>query len=196
MIYIFDLDGTLIDSKKRHWLLMKEILEKHNIKPLDSFPQSYMGYKADGNSGLAYLNEVMGLSLKVSCKIQREWIKQIENDEWLKYDMLYVDTIPTLNRLQGDILFLTIRENVSGLKSELNRLALNNFETIVLSHNEKKSNILKQLNKDCIMIGDTEIDLHAANDFGCEYYILNRGFRSKKYWDAHGVKSYADLNLL
>lgn len=196
MIYVFDLDGTLIDSKERHWLLMKQLLEKHSVKPMDNFSQSYMEYKADGHSGLTYLNEVMGLSSKVAEEIQKEWIEQIEDDEWLKHDTLYDDTIPTLRRLQGDILFLTIRNNVQGLKNELDRLAMNNFETIVLSHNEKKSSALKRLDKDCIMIGDTEIDLYAANDFGCAYYILNRGFRSKQYWDAHGVKSHTDLSLL
>lgn len=196
MIYVFDLDGTLIDSKKRHWLLMKKILKKHNIKLLNNFAQSYMEYKADGSSGLTYLNEVMGLSHKVAKEIQSEWTEQIENDEWLKYDTLYDDAIPTIRRLKGDIRFLTIRENVQGLKNELNRFALSNFETIILSHKERKSNALKKMDKECIMIGDTEIDLYAANDLGCAYYILNRGFRSKRYWDAHGVKSYADLSLL
>ena len=42
-IFIMDLDGTLIDSRKRHAVVMEEILA-HTKRSID--PKEYMNYKA------------------------------------------------------------------------------------------------------------------------------------------------------
>ena len=46
------------------------------------------------------------------------------------------------------------------------------------------------------MIGDTEIDYKAAIETGCNYYLLNRGFRNEDYWNELGIRSYKDLSEL
>ena len=47
-----------------------------------------------------------------------------------------------------------------------------------------------------LMTGDTEIDLAAAKEAHCGFYMLNRGFRNKAYWDRQGITSYEDLGCL
>ena len=74
-IFIMDLDGTLIDSRKRHAVVMEEILA-HTKRSID--PEEYMNYKAEGNSGLKYLNEVMGIDMPDAREIQQEWKARIE----------------------------------------------------------------------------------------------------------------------
>lgn len=197
MIYVFDLDGTIIDSTKRHYLLMERILKDHGIEVPSDFAKSYMGYKADGNSGKSYLKNILGLTPETADTIQNEWISHIEDEEYLLTDELYPDALKTLSQIKDDVLFLTIRENGSGLKNELNRLCIDNYELRILQHHgDSKADVLKSLSEECIMIGDTEIDYEAALEIGCRYYILNRGFRSAEFWDKRKVESYSDLSEL
>ena len=44
-----------------------------------------------------------------------------------------------------------------------------------------------------MLIGDTEIDERAANYSNINVIILNRGFRSKKYWMSLSVMSVSSL---
>jgi beta-phosphoglucomutase-like phosphatase (HAD superfamily) len=74
-IFIMDLDGTLIDSRKRHAIVMQEVLA-HTKWKLN--PEEYLDYKAEGNSGLKYLTEVMGIDMSDAREIQQEWKERIE----------------------------------------------------------------------------------------------------------------------
>ena len=196
MTYVFDLDGTLIDSTERHWRLMESILAGHGIRCDNDFAADYMYYKSSGNSGKSYLTDVMCLDPDTAETIQKEWIESIEDEEWLMYDRLYDDALPTLNRLTGSILFLTIRENRDGLIKQLKDLGLDKYRLEVLSHKDKKSDVLIKIQGEVLMTGDTEIDLAAAKEAHCGFYMLNRGFRNKAYWDRQGITSYEDLGCL
>lgn len=196
MTYVFDLDGTLINSKKRHWYLMKKILISQNFMVDITFSDGYLKYKQDGFSGESYLINKMNIDLTLAKEIQSEWVQHIEDEALLQTDCLYDDALITLNKIKGDILLCTIRSNKKGLLRELKCLGLDMYPLKVISIAEKKSEIIKKINDECIMIGDTEIDYQAAIEAGCSYYILNRGFRSKKYWDSRNVPSYSDLSEL
>ena len=196
MIYVFDLDGTIIDSTKRHYMLMERILMDYGIEVPSDFAKSYMGYKADGNSGKSYLKDILGLTPETADKIQKEWIDHIEDDDFLLTDELYPDALKALEEADGRIVFLTVRENESGLRKELTRLGIGDHELIVLPHTGSKSRVLKELNGDCIMIGDTEVDYEASKEACCKSYILNRGFRSERYWEQRGIRSHKDLSDL
>lgn len=193
MTYVFDLDGTIIDSTDRHWMLMQKLLREHSIEVDQDFKSDFMRYKRNGNSGLKYLTAVMGLNKGLALMIQDEWIHQIEDDSWLDKDKLYDDAIQTLNGLNGDIIFLTIRDNRKGLCDELARLGIDKYKLIVLNNGESKAKELKKIEGKCIVVGDTEVDYNAAIEANCNVYILNRGFRSKAFWEKAGIESYKNL---
>ncbi len=196
MTYVFDLDGTLIDSTRRHWVLMESILNDHGIKVDNNFADDYMSYKASGNGGKDYLKNILNIDNELASTIQKEWISRIEDESMLELDELYDDALPTLSKIKEPILFLTIRENAEGLKKSLIRLGLNDYEVKILPHGESKANVLKEISDQVIMIGDTEIDYKAAIETGCNYYLLNRGFRNEDYWNELGIRSYKDLSEL
>lgn len=196
MTFVFDLDGTLIDSTARHYILMRKILSDKGISVASGFDESYMKYKADGNNGKKYLTDVLGINEADAALIQREWVKQIEDESYLLYDKLYDDSISTLNLINDSIVFLTIRSNESGIRNEIKRLGIDKYPLIVLSHGMDKADAIKDINDKVTVIGDTELDYKAAIDTGSDYYILNRGFRSKQYWDQRGVISHSDLGGL
>ena len=196
MTYVFDLDGTLIDSRKRHWMLMDKLLRQHGIKVPDSFQTSFLSYKADGHTGLDYLTLKMNIPNNIAEKIQTEWIVHIEDEELQKHDVLFPDVISTLSMINDRILLVTLRNNENNLRRSLKKLRLEKYNTIVLKHGSSKTSVLRTIKDDLIMIGDTETDYEAAVEAQCRYYILNRGFRSELFWKKRNVRSYSGLDEL
>ena len=202
-IFVMDLDGTLIDSRKRHAIVMQEVLAHTKC----SFnPEEYMNYKAEGNSGLKYLTDVMGIDVSDAREIQQEWKARIEFSGYLTADELYPDAVSFLNTVfeKGGVIFLTARKNKAGLDGELKRLAILPYAdyTIVadpddaMSQKERAVQVIKEAypGAKLTVIGDTENEYELAQKFGLECMILNCGFRSRTYWEKRGVKSYACLN--
>ncbi|MBR4543481.1 MAG: HAD family hydrolase [Lachnospiraceae bacterium] len=201
-IFVMDLDGTLIDSRKRHAIVMQEVLA-HTKRSLNA--EEYMTYKAEGNSGLKYLTEVMGIDMSDAREIQQEWMARIEFSGYLLADELYPDAVSFLNTVfeKGGVIFLTARKNRLGLDGELKRLAILPYAdyTIVadpddaMSQKEKAVQVIREAYPDAklTVIGDTENEYELARKFGLESRIVNCGFRSKAYWEKRGVKTYSSL---
>ena len=202
-IFVMDLDGTLIDSRKRHAIVMQEALA-HTKRNLNS--EEYLNYKAEGNSGLKYLTEVMGIDMSDAREIQQEWKARIEFSGYLLTDELYPDAVSFLNTVfeKGGVIFLTARKNRTGLDGEIKRLAILPYAdyTIVadpddaMSQKEKALQVIKEAypKAELTVIGDTENEYELAEKLGLESRILNCGFRSASYWEKRGVKTYACLD--
>ena len=200
MTYLLDLDGTLIDSARRHWVLMEKLLRQYCPDKAESFAAAeYMQYKADGHSGKQYLTEILHLDEAKAGEIQKEWQEHIEDEEYLALDRLYDDTIPFLEeqKEKGDtIIYLTARQNRQGLYASLDRLDIRQYASRVIvvdPRNAKAEKIaaaqeLLQAGEDLILVGDTENEYAVAQELQLPVYLLNRGFRSKNYWETHGVK--------
>ncbi len=197
MIYVFDLDGTIIDSSRRHWLLMEKLLGEAKLADGWS-PRRYMEFKGEGHSGKEYLRQIMRLDDRQADDIMKEWVEHIEDEEWLIYDDLFPDVNETLPQLSSKIVLLTLRNNADGIKNELIRLNLDCYETYVVNKANQKGTILKELVEAdrCAVIGDTEVDYEAGIAAGCDTYVLNRGFRSKNFWDRRGITSFGSLHSL
>ena len=204
MIYVLDIDGTLIDSSKRHGALLRSLLDERSINYSQEVEREYLEYKRNGNTTMQYLTEVLQISNEESKEITREWVEHIEDWEWISMDVLYDDTIPFLERVSTNntIYYLSSRQNDNNLKKELVALGLLKYakEVFVVSPKEGylgKANVIKNWIKHyqepIVLIGDTEIDERAANYSNINVIILNRGFRSKKYWMSLSVMSVSSL---
>ncbi len=216
MIYVLDLDGTLIDSGERHYRLMQEILSGTAPEVISGSvpgrrydPVEFMRYKADGHSGLQYLTDCLELGEEAARQIMALWQQQIEEERWLKMDALYPDTLGFLTRLkqkQSKIIYLTARRNKGGLLQELKRLEIDGYadDIQVVSPGDagkaKKQVVetfLAKTGEDegtvCI-VGDTENEYHLAKELSLSCFLLNRGARSEQYWKERGVKSIASLD--
>lgn len=205
MIYVFDLDGTLIDSSSRHALLMRKVLNKFNINVPNNFDNDFLSYKADRHSGKLYLEEILKLDETQAAEINKEWIQHIEDEEWLETDKLYPDSIPTLNVLsRQQIVYLSSRNREQAALEEVKRLGICSFANSIYIVNpfngNNKIDVLRKLAKTyqdkIIMIGDTENDYFIDDRQEIQSFVLNRGFRSKSYWDNRGIQSYDSLSCL
>lgn len=215
MIYVLDLDGTLIDSSERHWRLMREILSGAAPETVSEIvsekrfdPVGFMRYKADGYNGLQYLTEFLGLTKDTADQIMALWRLQIEEERWLKLDVLYPDTLDFLDQMKQKhvkIYYLTARKNQEGLLRELERLKIAGYaaEIKIVSPSgarEEKKRVVEMILSETgeaagsvYIVGDTENEYHLAEELSLPRYLLNRGFRSERYWKDRGVKSVASL---
>ena len=204
MIYVLDIDGTLIDSSRRHGALLKSILDNRNIKYEQGLENYYLEYKRNGNTTMQYLTEVLQLGIAESKEIAREWVAHIEDWEWISMDVLYDDTIPFLTAIgeNNRIIYLSNRCNKKNLFRELSMLQIQHYAAYTYISNPKngcedKSQFLQKIKKEALdeilVVGDSEIDKETAERNNVNVVLLNRGFRSKYYWDKVGAISYYSL---
>lgn len=194
----FDLDGTLLDSRKRHEILMQDILQSRGIS-IDA--SDLIKFKSGGANNIAWLQS-KGIPTEEISSVNQEWIEKIESDNYLNLDKLYPDTIDKLKRLSknNSLYLVTARCNEEGVIKQLQDLGIKQyFEDICVVPSGKNSSKLKSDylidNGIEIFVGDTEVDMEAAKNAGCNFYACYDGFRSKSFWSNYDVLQFNEKNI-
>ena len=182
----FDFDGTILDSRRRHEVLMQDILNERNI-PISA--DGLVQYKADGYNNLQWLQS-KGIDESLAKEINSDWIARIETIEYLNYDHLYSGIKEMLQDMSvnNSLYLVTARNNKTNLFRQLQELGIiQYFEDVCVVPSCKESTQLKAnyLKEQGISIfwGDTEVDKKAADIAGCEFHVCLNGFRSQSFWD-------------
>lgn len=186
----FDFDGTLLDSRLRHSILMSDLLREKNIN-IDT--SDLVSFKSNGSNNVKWLLS-KGINESLANEIQKEWIEKIESTYYLKYDKLYPGIYSMLSKLsQNNSLYLvTARSNDFAAREQIESLNISQyFEEIFIvpsssMSQDYKSNYLISRNID-VMIGDTEIDFAAACKAKCQFRVCLDGFRSRSFWSNKNV---------
>lgn len=179
---VFDLDGTLVDSRARHEIVMEKVLKRHgiawNVRDL-------VTYKSTGRNNEDYLIS-KGVEPGLAAEIQREWIGEIESPAALAHDRLYPDTESLLASYDGwRRLLLTARADADALDEELARLALRDwFDEVVVVPPGKvassaKAAVLRE-KKAAVFYGDTRSDREAARTADVPFKFRENGFHSRE----------------
>lgn len=194
----FDLDGTLLDSSLRHYQVLFNLLIKFNISTSKINLDDYNHFKNNGKTTLEYL-----LYKGYPAYLSDEWKNHIEDKDYLSLDKLYKDTIPNLDKLVNyyPLYLVTARRNPDRTIKQVQELGLYNyFKDIKIVFPGSDAGLLKaeaiKDNNISIVVGDTEVDLKCAELISAKFLALNRGFRSKNWWDNSKTLSYPDLNII
>lgn len=202
-IAFLDLDGTLVDSSLRHVETLKQLLNDCNIKY--SNIADYITYKAEGNTTKEYLIDRLNLDEKIAGKISEGWVNHIEDDLVMILDRWYEDASIFVHFLKVEgykIYVLTARRNVGFTESFIRNSEIWEYIDEIVTVNPKNASkekadfihsLMDKNESYNILVGDTEADYEAAKEAGIRIYVLNRGFRSKKFWDEKQVESYCSL---
>lgn len=195
-----DVDGTLLDSSARHIRLMQDLLQQDGcLWPTDA--PDYLAYKADGHSSRAWL-ETAGFSAQQAAGLAARWQAQIEAPVYLAMDRPYDDAVPFLQavrQLPARIVLVSARQNPQALERTLADCSLLPLvdELLVVpprhAADEKTARLRPRVVPGDCMVGDTEADWKAAQQLDIPCYLLNRGFRSRRYWAQQGQPSYDGL---
>ena len=206
MIYIFDLDGTLIDSSERMYRLFCDLIPECSLTK-----DEYWNYK---RNKINHKKLIEMLYPQVSFEeFNDRWMPLIEEKKYLDMDRNYPDTLDVLSEMKGNgntLYLLTARQSKKSLMEELQRLDLMFFFNAVITTEGKQSkeDVLIEfarynqdiLNPENIFISDMGKDIQLGNKLGFYTVAISYGFMSeeklKEYSPKRVIKELSELITL
>lgn len=171
----FDLDGTLINSKNRLYVLFQTLV------PQSTF--SYDDYWALKHQKINHQQILLTYFPQVDFDMfNQKWLAQIETKEMLDLDFLYKDAISVLTNLKQkhELFVLTARQNKDNLLYELKKLGIFDYfnDVFLTEHKKNKDELIAHLNlsPDDILIGDTGYDIDIAKSCNIKSIAITHGF--------------------
>jgi phosphoglycolate phosphatase-like HAD superfamily hydrolase len=201
--YIFlDLDGPILDGKKRHYECYYDIIKFYGGDPIDIDEYWKLKRSKTKRTELLKLSNFKG---EYEDFIQ-SWLSNIEEKCYLKYDELKPDTHNTLSKLRKltkNLYLVTMRNNKKNLFEQLKDLNINKYfdNVIVCGTTIEHSKFIALRNLDCnskhsIFIGDTEEDTETAKKLGIVSIGILNGLRDKNNLHAdYYVNELSEIEL-
>ena len=190
--FFFDLDGTILDTSKRYYLIYYNIIKELGGSPLTK--KVYWNCKS---------NKVSEYEIAMRSHLPQSLFNEynhcrinlIESDKYLKFDTVWpelFDFIPS-SKICRKIMLVTLRKKRQQLINQLANLGISDwFENIISVVNNgvncerhllKVDSILKIYpnNLSGIFVGDTETDMRAGKILGLKTIAVTYGIRSTEY---------------
>jgi len=185
---ILDLDGTVLESRKRLHQCYADILVRHGYGPMP--PDEYWQMKRNRMDRRQQLAKSNATCLYDT--FLKEWLDIIERERYLQLDTVLDGVYERLAELHADgktLVLATMRQNKAGLLSQLDWLGIRRFfaEIFACPHSEGgkgKARRVMSLPLDaskCLWVGDTEADIEAARSMGCKVWAVSSGIRTASY---------------
>jgi phosphoglycolate phosphatase len=187
MKVFFDLDGTLIDSRKRlHSLFVR--LTGHEME-FAAYWETKRNYRSNG-----WILEQAGFSADAVSQFQQSWMAQIESWDNLLLDVLYPGVDEALHEVGkcAELYVLTARQSPELLCQQLEYLAILKHFSQVLSTAQKtsKADLVCQrgilVATEDFIVGDTGEDILAGKQLRVQSIAVTCGFRNRKALSHHG----------
>ena len=181
MNILFDLDGTLIDSRPRLYHLFQELV------PVSDF--SFDEYWTRKRSKLSHdkiLRKEFGFQDSEIKLFQKNWMNLIENDYWLSYDKPYKGVDEFLTSISSHNLYVvTARQSVSKAVQQLAAFGWNKIFSDILVTEQKfeKHELISRrisLSASDWLIGDTGKDIQTGKKLQIRTGAVLSGFLDRK----------------
>jgi len=188
-----DLDGTLVDVRRRHYLAYADTLLELGVTPL-----------ADRRDWTRRRRGVRTFDLLNGCQqSQRQrfvetWLKRIESPEYLRLDTLIPGATAALGCLAEpyELVLITLRRDGDSLKEQLVRLELTPLLSRVYWRMDcagpgSKAKLIRRVSPGAaapsLVVGDSEADIEAARELGIQSVCVTTGVRNRSYLEAAGA---------
>ncbi len=195
-LYIFDLDGTLLDTRKDLTTAVNTMREAFGLSPLDI--DTVIGMVGDGIVKLIEraLKEINGVDLKEAKRVFDEAYSKILTDNTKPYDGV-IEVLEKLKSKNKKLTVLTNKPRIYTLPI-IERLNLHRYFDKILCADDLKNkkpdpeginrliDSLKVERFKAIMIGDSKNDVLSAKNAGIDSVFVKYGYRS--------IESVIDLN--
>lgn len=193
----FDLDGTILNTGLRHQKVLHDCLRLCDINIKFEEIGDYLDFKKNGKNTLAYLKKK---GINRAEEVFELWKEKIEEDNYLKLDTLFRDSIAVLDYLSSkyDLYLVTARKSRNSAIKQVNDLNLSKyFKDIYIVTPGKNVDIRKYemtIKKDIkYVFGDTEIDFSWAIKLNAQFIPVAYGFRSPQWWNNRAITTYENL---
>jgi len=193
---LFDLDDTLIDTKFRHYQVIRSFLESSDSKVLPSYNQyCKLRKSAEKNETI-----VSYFSNATPDLYYQYWYKHIESDNYLQFDKQIVDEIALKNLKEKEnyiFILISLRTNQMNANSQFKNFPFSKlFDHIYfLAHNKvanPKTAVISELKKRysiLTFIGDSPSDFESSQESEVDFIGVETG------WYLPGsYKSYSSIN--
>ena len=188
-ILYFDLDGTLVDVRKRHYAAYADTMRELGLTPLPE--QTYWDARRDGASNADLMGNV---DTEYHNRFAEKWLARVESPSYVRLDTLIPGARATLAALREsyELVLVTMRQDRASLLEQLDELSLRKFFSAVYSRDgsdepQSKSKLIRlfgnSVRDGATVIGDSEADVEAARDLGIESVCVTSGVRSRRYLD-------------
>ena len=188
-ILYFDLDGTLVDVRKRHYVAYADTMLELGLTPLPE--QTYWDARRNGASNADLMGDV---DAECHDRFAQKWLERVESPSYVRLDTLIPGARATLDALREtyELVLVTMRQDRESLLEQLDELSLRKFFSAVYSRDgsdepTSKSKLIRlfddNMRNDAAVIGDSEADVEAARDLGIESVCVTSGVRSRRYLD-------------
>jgi phosphoglycolate phosphatase-like HAD superfamily hydrolase len=186
-----DLDGTLLDIESRYLNLFEYMCKIFQINKISS--SEFWEQKRSGETNIQILSQ-LDYDKNLSVNFHNKWVSLIEENFWLGFDSLQIDTVDFLNWLiekEFKIFLLTGRNNRQSLIQQLKKLGIHHyFENIFnvdTSEMVVQKKFLLEEHKPEFFIGDSEFDYFACNNSSIKFFCVSNGFRNKNFLEANNI---------
>lgn len=200
MKILFDLDGTLIDARKRMYELFNKLAPETNL----NFDE-YWELKRKKISHKEILLQTCSYSERQIEEFDNKWMDTIETPSWLELDTPIPGVTDFLIAAKAKHLLyiITARQNTVYTLNQIEQFGWSGFFEKVLITNQKikKAGLIK----DCLsvdhadwMIGDTGNDIQTGKVLGMKTAAVLSGFTSKEKLQEYKpdliIESVVDFN--
>jgi phosphoglycolate phosphatase len=182
---IFDLDGTLLDVRPRHYAVYASCLREFRIAPLP-----YRQYWHRRRAGEGTVSIAVDSSKVDRGRFEELWLGRIESTEALRQDLLYSGTIDLLDDLVGrfELVLATLRRDRGALDAQLSWLGIAGYFEHVLTPERGvpgsgKLAMVMTLRPQwgTIVVGDSEADVALAQGLEAELICVTNGVRDESF---------------
>ncbi len=188
-ILYFDVDGTLVDVRKRHYAAYADTMRELGLTPLPA--QTYWDARRGGASNADLVGDV---DAECQRRFAESWLERVESPSYVRLDTLIPGARATLAALRKsyELVLVTMRQDRESLLEQLDELSLRKFFSAVYSRDgssepKSKSCLIRLFNDnvpdDAAVIGDSEADVEAARELGIESVCVTSGVRGRRYLD-------------
>ena len=185
---IWDLDGTLLDDRKRHYACYLDIVEKYGGTPVSE--ERYWELKRNKIKRTVLLEETAFEGTYQ--QYLDEWIERIEQIGYLRREKLRPGAEELLKKLHTaaeKVVLVTMRNHTERVEQQLQWLGIAGyFDAIFIGKSlqgQKKTDVVSTAipdiaEKHVLVIGDTEDDEQVAKSLGADFVAMITGLRDKK----------------
>lgn len=181
MNIFFDLDGTLIDSRKRLYNLFQHLVPESGY----NFDE-YWNLKRNKISHKEILAKEFKYSAEEIKKFENDWMVRIELDEWLEFDRPFIGISDYLLKLSENykLFVVTARQSKTTALKQINHFGwINIFEDIFVTEQKKEKYdlIIERvgITKNDWFVGDTGKDIQTGKLLGVNTAAVLSGFLSR-----------------
>lgn len=187
MNIFFDLDGTLLDSRKRLYTLFQDLAPESNLSIGE-----YWELKRNKIDHKTILTEKFGYSEDDFDHFERAWLDKIELFDYLRLDTpihgLH-DVLDALINNNNNLYIVTSRQNRENVFIQLENMGIYKYFTDVLvtEHKYKKTKLIRTLRyqDEDFLVGDTGYDVLTGKELNVNTIAVTYGFLKKEILETY-----------